>query len=277
MEGIRSNSLTTAQVDRYREEGYLSPNNALSQEEVGKYQDWLTRIENGQPLAKAYRQKSHLLFPAMAELVRHPRILDAVESILGPDLLCWTTTFFIKEARDSGFVSWHQDATYWGLSEPEVVTAWVALTPSHHENGCVKVVPGTHKKQVAHLDTHHSNNLLTRGQEVAVTVDENQAVEMPLEPGQFSLHHTLLFHSSEPNPSPLRRIGLAIRYIPTRIKQTAGIRDGATLVRGVDSFGHFDHEQAPVSDLDNDAVRHHAEMRGRINQILHRQSQDAKA
>ncbi len=271
-----ANHLSTAQVERFKTEGFLSPLDALAETEVSRYQNWLSQAEAGEPLAKPYRQKSHLLFPAIAELVRHPRILDAVESILGPDLLCWTTTFFIKEPHDPGFVSWHQDATYWGLSEPDVITAWVALTPSRHENGCVKVIPGTHTSQVAHADTHNASNMLTRGQEIAVAVDERDAVEMALEPGQFSLHHTLLFHSSEPNPSDIRRVGLAIRYIPTRLRQTAGIRDGATLVRGVDNFGNFDLENAPMADLDEAAVAHHADMRSRINQVLHRQSDKAR-
>ncbi len=151
------------------------------------------------------RHRSHVLFSWIDEMIRHPKILDAVEDLLGPDILCWNTSFFIKEARDPGFVSWHQDATYWGLSSSDVATAWVAMSPANKVSGCMKFVAGTHLKQVEHEDTFDKNNLLTRGQEIAVEVDEAQAVHVELKPGQASLHHVLLFHGSEPNRSDERR------------------------------------------------------------------------
>ena len=98
---------------------------------------------------------------------------DNVEDLLGPNILCWNTSFFIKEPHDPGFVSWHQDATYWGLSSSDVVTAWIAMSPANKVSGCMKFIPGTHKEQVKHADTFDQNNLLTRGQEIAVDVDEN--------------------------------------------------------------------------------------------------------
>src|SRR6185437_3898622 len=150
------------------------------------------------PLKGDVRHKPHLLFPVLADLVRHPRILDAIEDGLGPDILCWSSNFFIKEATDPAFVSWHQDSTYWGLSSPDVATAWVPLN---------------------------------------------------LRPGEMSLHHVRLVHGSAPNPSFDRRIGFAIRYIPTSIQQVEG-EDSATLVRGEDRFHHFEHEPSPRIDMD---------------------------
>ena len=148
------------------------------------------------------RHKSHLLFTWLDGLIRHPAILDAVEGVIGPDILCWSSTFFIKEARDPGFVSWHQDSTYWGLDPADIVTAWVALSESTAENGAMRVIPGTQKlDQVAHRDTFAANNLLTRGQEIAVDVDGSDAVTLALEPGEMSLHHVRLIHGSDPNPS----------------------------------------------------------------------------
>ena len=195
--------------------------------------------KTGGPIKGEMRHKSHLLFPWINDLMRHPRVLDAVEDVLGPNLLVWSTSFFIKEARDPGFVSWHQDATYWGLSSPDVCTAWIALSPANKVSGCMKFIPGTHKEQVEHADTFHKDNLLTRGQEIAVEVDESKAIYAELKPGQASLHHVLLFHGSAPNQSDDRRIGLAIRYVPTHVRQAVGANDSATLVRGVDAHKNF--------------------------------------
>jgi non-heme Fe2+,alpha-ketoglutarate-dependent halogenase len=248
--------LSPAEVQTYHDTGLHFPLRALDSREAAALR---ARYEAGHHLIKGRtNQKPHLLFPWIADLVRHPRILDAVEDVLGPNLLCWGAQFFTKPAGDPGFVSWHQDATYWGLSSPEVVTAWVALSPSNPRSGCMKVVPGTHQRQVRHEDTFTEANLLTRGQEVAVEVDEAQAVCVTLEPGEFSLHHVLVFHASEPNRSDDVRIGLAIRYVPTHLRQTAGVRESATLVRGVDEHHHFDPEPAPAGDLHPDAVAAHA-------------------
>lgn len=248
--------LSPAEVRSYHETGLHFPLRALERGEVAALR---ARYEAQRHLIKGRtNQKPHLLFPWIADLVRHPRILDAVEDVLGPNLLCWGAQFFTKPAGDPGFVSWHQDATYWGLSAPEVVTAWVALSPSNPRSGCMKVVPGTHRSQVQHEDSFSEANLLTRGQEIAVEVDETRAVCVTLEPGEFSLHHVLVFHASEPNRSDDIRIGFAIRYVPTHIRQTAGVRESATLVRGVDEHRHFDPEPAPAADLHPDAVAAHA-------------------
>jgi non-heme Fe2+,alpha-ketoglutarate-dependent halogenase len=247
-------------VDAYRANGYYVPLRAIAAEEAASLRARLEAFEasQGGPLKSQYRQKTHLLFTWLSDLVRDRRILDVIETIVGPDILVWQTTLFIKEPHDEGFVSWHQDSTYWGLSEPEVVTAWVALSPSTLESGCVRVIPGTHLlDQVAHVETRAAKNMLTRGQEIAVDVDERQAVAMPLKPGEMSLHHIRTFHSSEPNRSNDRRIGFAIRYIPTRIRQLEVQGDSATLVRGRDQYGHFELEQAPNRDFGDEAVEYH--------------------
>jgi len=190
--------------------------------------------------------------------VHNEKILDAVSDVLGPDLLCWNTNFFIKEQSSSGFVSWHQDSTYWGLDPDDVVTAWVAFTDATPENGYMQFIPGTQKiDQLPHLDTFHRDNLLSRGQEIAVEVDRSKAVGIDLKAGEMSLHHIKLVHGSEPNRSHDRRIGLAIRYIPTYVKQTK-VRDSAMLVRGVDKFHHFDYEPRPKADMDAAALSAHA-------------------
>ena len=264
--------LNEAQIAQYRDEGYLAPIPIMDEEAALALRAELETVEArmGGPLRGDLRHKSHLLFPFLADLVRHPRLLDAIEDVLGPDLLCWTSNFFIKEAENPAFVSWHQDSTYWGLSAPEVATAWEALTPSTQANGAMAVIPGSHKSdQIPHRDTFDRHNLLTRGQEVAVAVDETKAVPLILKPGEMSLHHVRLVHGSPPNPSGGRRIGFAIRYIPPHIRQLEG-EDSATLVRGTDRFRHFAPEARPDSELAPDMLALHKQIAERSAQILYR-------
>ncbi len=256
-------ALSEAQVEQYRRDGYLSPLPALGAGAIAGLAarlDALERREGGRLSARTNR-KPHLLLTWLNQAIRDPRILDAVEDVIGPNILCWGSGFFAKRAGDGALVSWHQDSTYWGLSEPDVVTAWVALTPSTVESGCMRVVPGSHRlDQLAHRDTFAADNLLSRGQEIEVEVDEAEAVDLVLRPGQMSLHHVRLIHGSAPNRSRHSRIGYAIRYVPTHVRQTAGVADSATLVRGRDEYGHFTPEPAPRVDFDPDAVAFHAAM-----------------
>lgn len=267
-----ANVLTQSQIDRFWRDGCVFPIRVMPDADALELRARLEAFEagTGAPLGGDLRHKSHLLFAWLGDLVRDCRIVDAIADLYGPDLLCWTTNFFIKEARNPAFVSWHQDSTYWGLSEPDVVTAWVALTPSNRENGAMEFIPGTHTSdQIPHRDTFARDNLLTRGQEVAVDVDTAQAVAIELQPGEMSLHHVRLVHGSPPNPSNDRRIGFAIRYVPTRLRQIAG-DDSATLVRGVDVYHHFEAEPRPASDMDPEFVALHKRIAERNARILYR-------
>ena len=264
--------LTQAQIDQFWRDGCVFPVRVMSEAQALEIRARLEAFEaeTGGPLKGALRHKSHLLFTWLGDLVRHSKMLDAVEDLFGPDLLCWTTNFFIKEAENPAFVSWHQDSTYWGLDKPDVVTAWVAFTPSNKANGAMEFIPGSHTRdQIPHRDTFAKNNLLTRGQEVAVAVDESKAVAIELEPGEISLHHVRLVHGSPPNPSNDRRIGFAIRYIPTTVAQVEG-DDSATLVRGTDTHHHFELEPRPARDMDPEFVALHQKITERNAQILYR-------
>ncbi len=253
-------TLSTAELDAYRRDGFHFPVRVMPVDEALGFRAALQAHEKrtGAPLQGKWRVKSHLLFTWADRLVHHPAILDAVEDVIGPNILCWTTNFFIKEPDSPGFVSWHQDATYWGLEPDEVVTAWVSLSESNLVSGCMKVIPGTHhESHLPHVDTFHADNLLTRGQEIAVDVDESKAVSLMLRPGEMSLHHIKLVHGSAPNQSEDRRIGLAIRYLPTHVRQVKQ-RDSAMLCRGVDLHGNFDLEPRPAHDMDEAALAAHA-------------------
>jgi len=263
--------LSDTALQKFQRDGYYFPVPVLSADEVAYFRGCLEKHEakTGEPLQGNLRHKSHLLFTWVDELVHHPKIVDAVEDIFGPDLLCWTTNFFIKEAKSPGFVSWHQDAFYWGLDRDDVVTAWVALSPANLESGCMKFLPGSQTQDhLQHTDTFHKDNLLSRGQEIAVEVDAAKAVDCILKPGEMSLHHVKLVHGSEPNRSNDRRIGLAIRYIPTYVRQVK-VRDSATLVRGVDKHNNFDMEPRPKHDLDEAALAAHADAVGRQVKALY--------
>ena len=273
------NVLTQAQVEAFNRNGYHFPVRAVSATEADAYREKIEAFEfDHDPIMKTpYRNKPHMVFKWANQLIRHPRILDTVEDLLGPDLLVWGTSFFIKEPNDPAYISWHQDSTYWGLSHPDIVTAWIALTVSDIPNGAMRVVPGSHlKDQLPHKDTFAANNLLTRGQEVAVEVQEDKAVDMTLEPGEMSLHHVRIVHGSEPNRARYRRIGFAIRYVPTYVRQTEGPRDYATLVRGKDDYHHFDYEPVPRIDLGAAEVAEHKRITEEANKILYRGTNKVK-
>ena len=265
--------LSPEQVSRYRRDGFHFPVTVMDAGEAAGYRSRFEAYEqaNGGWYELSKGQKLYLLQTWVAELVRHARVLDAVEDVLGPDILCWGCSLFVKDARNPAFVSWHQDSTYWGLSTPDVVTAWIALSPATRESGCMKMWPGSHTlEQMPHRDTLAKENLLTRGQEIAVDVDEDEAVFVTLEPGQMSLHNIRTVHASEPNRSDDRRIGLAVRYIAPHVEQLNAPSDSAWLVRGEDRHGFFIHETPPAADMDPAALAEHERIMAIRQGVLYR-------
>ena len=256
-------TLSSAQVEGYARDGFVSPVPALTREQAAHYREKLAAFERavGGPLTSdatdaRYRSRTHVLLAWVHGLVRHPAILDAVEQLIGPDILVYTSTWFIKEPESPAIAAWHQDATYFGLRPYEHVTAWLALTDATAENGCMEFLPGSYRRgQLPHRAGVVAASVNRAGQAVTIAVDDAPAVHAPLRAGEFSLHHTLCLHRSQPNRSAGRRIGLAVSYVPTRV-QHLGVKHKtpAMLVRGVDTFGHFALEPPPLADLD-DAAR----------------------
>ena len=263
-------SLSPEAIDRYERDGYYFPLQVIPAAQAQAIRaDVEAAEQHFAARGERLRHRPHLVVTALDRLIRHERVLDAVEDLLGPNLLCWTSAFFTKDAHDPAFVSWHQDSTYWGLSSAEVTTAWIALSPSTVEAGAMRFAPGTHRlDQIAHRETYGENNLLTRGQIVEHAVDEDEAVDVVLQPGEASLHHVRLIHGSGPNRSDDRRIGFAVRYIPTHVRNVIG-RDFAALVRGVDDYGHFDIERRPESDLEPDALAAYEAANASHNAVLY--------
>jgi ectoine hydroxylase-related dioxygenase (phytanoyl-CoA dioxygenase family) len=232
--------LSSDQIQQYQDQGYLCPIDVLDDASAIRLRGALEGAEDlqGQPLDRLQCNKSYLLFDWADELVHHPAILDAVESLLGPNILCYMTNLFTKEAGSQSYVSMHQDAAYWGVEADDVITAWVALSPATRKSGVMKIEPGSHKKILPQVNTYAKDNLLTRGQEIAAdNLDESRQIYMELQPGQMSLHHYLLVHGSDANTSNDRRIGFAIRYVAANANKI-GNPESALLVRGENS-GNF--------------------------------------
>lgn len=195
-------ALANTQIQQYQQQGYLSPLSFLGREEARDYRQYFESVEQNpeyhnfsRPIEKYLRTGAQLVVPVMTEIASKPAILDQVASILGPNLLLYSAELFIKEARTEAFVSWHQDLTYWGLGETDQeVTAWIALSEASVDAGCMRFIPGSHKKHIiSHSDSFAGANLLSRGQVVDATIDESDAVHVSLRPGQFSLHHDCCF------------------------------------------------------------------------------------
>jgi hypothetical protein len=265
-----NDTVTTSKIAAaYERDGFYFPYDVT---EEGYAAELLADLEAAEAeLAGDRVRLSHLrsypsqLLPSFAALIRHPRLIDAVSQIIGPDLLVWSCGFFIKEPGSKSYVSWHQDLNYWGLDGDREVTAWYALTPATIETGCMRFVAGSHKQaDVPHVDSFAPDNLLTRGQEIAVEVDEASAVNVELRPGQVSFHHGHLFHASRPNLTNARRLGVAIRYVAPAMKQTSGDKLLVSHVAGKDEYGHFEHMPPPagrLTDEDFERARRNTEFK----------------
>lgn len=253
--------LTPGQVATYERDGFVSPIDVLSADEVRRFRADLEAWERGRgaPIDFPEKSKSYLLFDWADQLVHHPRILDAVEDVIGPDILVYHSTLFLKEANTPAYVRWHQDSTYFYLEPHLHVTAWVALSEASVRAGCMRALPGSHRwGAFAHDDKPDPMNMIKRGQGISDRFDAETGVFMPLQAGQMSLHHTDLVHASGSNENDDRRIGYAISYIPAHVRPAGHVRPSALRVRGRD-HGHFIPEQRLGEPLSPEAHRQHAE------------------
>jgi len=199
-----------------------------------------------------YRGKVHLVLPFVRALVGRPDVLDAVESLIGPDILLWDCTFIVKEPKAAARVAWHQDLTYWALEPARtVVSIWIAFSASTREGGCVRMIPGTHRQgALAHAERFSDGNILSRGQEIGEGIDPSAAVDVVLRPGEMSLHHGYLVHGSQPNRSADRRIGLNAQYISATTRPLSDVRNSALHLRGERRNRYFDEEFDPSGIYD---------------------------
>ena len=232
--------LSSNQLQQYADNGYVAPIDVLTKNETIEIRKEIEFIESKFPkeIEKSNRYNAHLISPLLDLVVHNSKILDAVESIIGKNILVCGTTLFIKNPKEKGFVSYHQDAKYIGLEPYNWVTAWVAITNANEENGCMRMWAGSHKDHLkVHNQKFNTGNLLTRGQTVE-NVPEKDVKPLILRAGQMSLHHPTLVHGSGLNKSDDRRIGFVIQsYIGSNVKQILG-KNGVQIARGNDEFGY---------------------------------------
>lgn len=257
-------TLSADKVAQWKYDGFLSPFPLLDEEQllacqqgVERFEAWLGSPINAHAEMK-WRTMPYLLMPWAAKLARDPRILDRVEDLIGPDILIFTGTFFIKEPHSPTIAAWHQDSTYYGLEPKDEVTVWVALTEASEAAGCMDALSFRGRpRQLSHVSRAVQNSVNRAGQVITEPLDERSPVAMPLEPGWFSMHHGLCPHRSGPNTSDHRRIGLGLNYIPARARPSGAVRQAALLVRGVDQYGHFEPAAWPTEELGENEVATH--------------------
>lgn len=261
---MTSMALAPAQVGAFHDDGFLvgldvfPPEQALlaAVDVLSLATTGLPAPNDGSDVVVPWHQKTHLLLPSLDALVTDPRLTDRVAAILGDDVLVLSADVFVKHPHTPGRITWHQDVNYWDLRPWDMFTAWIALTPAVEANGCMHYAPGGHRDRIQHVERPSADNMLSRGQELAVAVDEATTRAVELRPGQVSLHHALAPHASGPNTTDATRIGFAVRYAAAHVRQHSGTPISARLVRGHD-HGTFALEDPPDGRLSPAAIATH--------------------
>ena len=260
--------LTSEQLKQYEGKGFVAPLDALTQDEAKEVKDEIEFIEKKWPkeLEGLGRNNVHYISPIFDKVVHNSKILDAVEDVIGKNILVGGTTLFIKDPDKKGFVSFHQDAKYIGFEPHNWVTAWIAITDANEENGCMRMWPGSHKNEIKNHEEKFNNNqgnLLTRGQTIE-NVPINKTVPVVLKAGQMSLHHPKTIHGSGINKSKERRIGFVIQsYIGTNVEQVIG-KVYVQQARGEDLFNYHEHTKRPVNTMEKEDI----DIRNKANEAL---------
>ena len=257
--GIMPKVLTMMQIRSYERDGLLFPLHALSNAELQHFRSCHDELDQRLGRRPTAQQKAdcHLHYKWACDLATHPIILDAVEDLVGPNILVHSSTIFAKYAGDEQFISWHQDSYYWRLSEPKLVSAWIALTDSSIENGCLRVLPGTHMRRYQHIERRHKNNILGKGLTVSEDLDFAKAVDIQLKAGEMSFHHANIVHGSQPNTSTGPRIGFAVRFVSADVSQEKPHHQ-VILARGRDDYGFYALQERPDSGVEQGLIAHEA-------------------
>ena len=246
--------LTPTQISGFERDGFVSPVRAMSESRAGWYRERLEAFEAAYPDDRLkLDQKAHMICPWVDEMVREPAILDAVEDLIGKDILCWGTSLRAKRPDGKTFAGWHQDTAYADV-RPIVIIVALALSRAGTENGCIRAIPGSHRgKLLPHKEAFRTDSLLSREQYIDAPVDEAAAVDLALNPGEIALFDNAIIHSSKPNFGRDRRIIFLLEMVPTTAYQDSP-RESATLVRGDDGFGHFDVDPRPQKEMGQDEL-----------------------
>lgn len=239
----------------YERDGFVTRLDIFPPEEIAAFRAQFDELEarEGRENCQIGLQGRHMDEEFIWRMASDDRVVDAISACMGEDVMMLSTHFFCKypDPEASKYVAWHQDITYWGLEPPEAHTAWIAVDDADMENGCMQVIPGTHRGGIAeHGTSTEGENLLSISQEIPDhLVDKSKVVPIELDAGQASIHNGQLFHASFPNTSQRRRCGLTVRFIPPQARQVAensvGIQWRPILVRGEDRFGYYPETEAP--------------------------------
>ena len=263
--------LSVDDISRYQKDGVVAPITVMQPSVANDLRRRLESAETSFPelIGPEKRNNAHYVLACLDEIVHRKEILDTVECLIGPDIVLTNTVLFIKEPNSLHHVTYHQDATYMGLEPQTSLTAWIALTESTRENGCVRMIRGSHRLDIQqHIDTFGEDNILTRGQQIE-DVDEESALDIELEPGQMSLHHARTIHGSGPNKTSGRRIGIALQsFAHPSTRQVHG-EDYALLVRGSDEYGNFTKGPRPNAEVDLANVAFRDRVNTRLSEILY--------
>lgn len=253
--------LNTHDVARFDRDGFLFPVPVLDESEATALAEEVLALHASGVAdhSAPWNQKTYLLLPSLDALVRDRRLTDAVAAIYGEDLLALSADVFVKDPRSPRRITWHQDVNFWDLDPFDMLTAWVALTPANPDNGGMRYGRGGHRGRIEHVERPDADNILSRGQELAVEVAEEDQVEVTLRPGEVSFHHALTPHASGPNQTDEHRIGFAIRFASAAVAQRGGPTISARLARGSDRYGNFPLEIGPDSPLSPFALARHRE------------------
>lgn len=247
-------------AEAYRRDGFVGSVPILTEAAAAKHRARFEQAEAAYGAPLHYVSKVHTILTSPLELATATAVLDTVEALVGPNILLLDATYIVKEPQTASFVSWHQDLTYWGLEGGDQVSMWLALSPATELSGCMRMVAGSHRAgQRGHIDRHDPDNVLFRGQEVP-DISEEQAVLVPLRPGEASFHHGWTLHASLPNRSDDRRIGLNVQFITPDARQTVSKGETALLVRGEDRFGHFHAEIPATADFTAESLIRHSKL-----------------
>jgi ectoine hydroxylase-related dioxygenase (phytanoyl-CoA dioxygenase family) len=231
----------------------------MSEDGAADFRHQMEQAEAAGDLRGAGQTKFYLRFPWVHKMATHPALLDAVEDLIGPNIMLYHNTVWFKEGGDGAYVSFHQDNTYFGHEPCEVLTAWMAITPATIDSGCMQFLPGTQKlgQQKLKEPDIGGGNMLSSGQTADFDPSTVEPFPVELNPGECSIHHAFLIHGSLPNNAPDRRLGITFIYHPPHLGQIGDCRTSALLVRGEDPYSKFDHEQAPdPADMEGNIARH---------------------
>ena len=244
----------------YETNGYFLPIEVMSTEMAAEASVKLENISKNpnSKILHPWNLQAHLLASWIYNICANPRVLDSVQAVIGPNILIQSADIFIKPPKVKKYINWHQDANYWGLKPFELVTGWIALTDVFPQNGCMYYLPKSHLyNKIHHIETFDVKSDLTRGQEIDLNIDIDKQVPVILKAGQMALHHCLLAHGSGPNLTDKYRVGIAVRYLPTHVKQTEGPPISMILARGEDLYNHFKTDKIPKGDFDETTIAEH--------------------